>query len=257
MTDTSRPQISDTPQSDGIIAPTPVLVPEDPLVQAEAEELKKQGNTAYKHGDFKAAIELYSQGIDLCRLSSPIRVALLSNRGLVYSKHKHLTPSEPPTPTPTPTPSTHVLTATDDQPDYMQLAVNDWTHVIEIDPDHLKSKLRLAYHYESLEKWIECKRYWSMIPDDQIKTSSERRRKSKAVRLGTEMEREQLKETLDKLKGLGNKVLGRFGLSLDNFKVSKGEGGGYSIGFSREEPQPQPAASAEAADAEAEVADDQ
>lgn len=48
-------------------------------------------------------------------------------------------------------------------------------------------------------------------------------------------------EMLNKLKELGNSVLGRFGLSLDNFKVeNSGDGkdgqrgkGGYSVNFSK------------------------
>jgi hypothetical protein len=39
---------------------------------------------------------------------------------------------------------------------------------------------------------------------------------------------------LDKLKGLGNSLLGNFGLSLDNFKAVKDEKtGSYSISFQR------------------------
>jgi hypothetical protein len=41
-------------------------------------------------------------------------------------------------------------------------------------------------------------------------------------------------EALGKLKELGNGLLGRFGLSLDNFKMQKDEAsGGYSIQFQR------------------------
>lgn len=33
------------------------------------------------------------------------------------------------------------------------------------------------------------------------------------------------------LKGLGNMILGKFGLSLDNFKMEKNEQGSYSVQF--------------------------
>ena len=47
------------------------------------------------------------------------------------------------------------------------------------------------------------------------------------------MER-QKEEMLGKLKDLGNNVLGRFGLSLDNFKADKDpETGSYNISFGK------------------------
>ena len=36
---------------------------------------------------------------------------------------------------------------------------------------------------------------------------------------------------LDGLKGIGSSVLGYFGMSLDNFKLEQGPGGGYNISF--------------------------
>ena len=40
-------------------------------------------------------------------------------------------------------------------------------------------------------------------------------------------------EMLGKLKDLGNTVLGKFGLSVDNFKTQKNENGSYNISFSQ------------------------
>ena len=41
----------------------------------------------------------------------------------------------------------------------------------------------------------------------------------------------QKKEVMDGLKNIGNSVLGYFGLSLDNFKLEQGAGGGYNVSF--------------------------
>jgi hypothetical protein len=49
-------------------------------------------------------------------------------------------------------------------------------------------------------------------------------------RIRTQQEKEK-DEMLSKLKELGNGILGRFGLSTDNFKFDQQEGGGYSMRF--------------------------
>ena len=38
-------------------------------------------------------------------------------------------------------------------------------------------------------------------------------------------------EMLGQLKDVGGKLLGMFGLNINNFKVNQGEGGGYNINY--------------------------
>jgi hypothetical protein len=46
------------------------------------------------------------------------------------------------------------------------------------------------------------------------------------------MKKKQMQdEMMGKLKEMGNSVLGMFGMSLDNFQVNQGAGGGYNIQF--------------------------
>ena len=42
---------------------------------------------------------------------------------------------------------------------------------------------------------------------------------------------EKKEKVMGQLKGLGNTLLGKFGLSLDNFKLNEQPGGGYNISF--------------------------
>lgn len=46
-----------------------------------------------------------------------------------------------------------------------------------------------------------------------------------------EINEKRKEEVMSGLKNIGNSVLGYFGLSLDNFKMEQGEGGGYNIQF--------------------------
>ena len=53
-------------------------------------------------------------------------------------------------------------------------------------------------------------------------------------RLQTKLKEKQeamKKEMMDKLKGLGNTILGKFGMSLDNFKFNQKDDGTYSVNF--------------------------
>lgn len=38
-------------------------------------------------------------------------------------------------------------------------------------------------------------------------------------------------EVLSGLKTIGNNILGYFGMSLDNFKLEQGNGGGYNVSY--------------------------
>lgn len=46
-----------------------------------------------------------------------------------------------------------------------------------------------------------------------------------------EINESRKKEVVEGLKNIGNSFLGYFGMSLDNFKLEQGPGGGYNISF--------------------------
>lgn len=49
-----------------------------------------------------------------------------------------------------------------------------------------------------------------------------------------EIKKKQMQEeVVGKLKDLGNKFLGMFGMNLDNFKMKPNENGGYSVSIEK------------------------
>jgi tetratricopeptide (TPR) repeat protein len=84
--------------------------------------------------------------------------------------------------------------------DYLQLAVEDCIRWLELEPESEEA----ASKKEELEKRIKVK------------------------------QEELQEEVMGKLKDFGNTILGKFGLSLDNFKAEKDpETGSYSINFNQ------------------------
>ncbi|KIW18654.1 hypothetical protein PV08_02943 [Exophiala spinifera] len=78
-------------------------------------------------------------------------------------------------------------------------------------------------------KTLQSPRYLSTLPPPDQRTVHQA-----LVTLPPKVSRAKEKEVADmmgKLKDLGNGILKPFGLSTDNFKVTQGEGGGYSLSF--------------------------
>ncbi|GAA5953530.1 hypothetical protein JCM3765_005064 [Sporobolomyces pararoseus] len=105
-------------------------------------------------------------------------------------------------------------------------------------PDYFKALHRRAMANESIGSWssltasLEDFNHLATLPDltpllsQQIKLAQSRI--PKAIEIQQQKEKD---EVLGKLKNLGNTVLGKFGFSLDNFKMQEQPGGGYSMSF--------------------------
>mmetsp|Transcript_8770 Transcript_8770/g.22250 ORF Transcript_8770/g.22250 Transcript_8770/m.22250 type:complete len:190 (-) Transcript_8770:89-658(-) len=172
----------------------------------KASSLKEEGNKLFKAGQWEEAIELYSDALDFCPDTDDFKYSaavFLCNRAACFLQLGHL-----------------------------EDVVEDCTDALELEPRYVKALIRRAKAHEQLEdldaaladlaKVLEIDPSLHAVRQDHKRLDAQIKEKN-----------EKLKdEMMGKLKDLGNTVLGKFGLSLDNFKtVQDPNTGSYSISF--------------------------
>ncbi|KAK7109447.1 tetratricopeptide repeat protein 1-like [Littorina saxatilis] len=176
---------------------------------AEAVKVKTTGNEVFKQSQFTEAVELYSQGLELCPLKYvQQRSIMLSNRAACYMKEEKY-----------------------------DEAVKDCSKAIDLQPTYIKAINRRADAFEKLEKLEEAlKDHQKILELDRTQANSYHT----CMRLESEIKErnEKMKdEMIGKLKDLGNLVLRPFGLSTNNFQLNQDpNSGGYSVQFVQSPP---------------------
>lgn len=115
-----------------------------------------------------------------------------------------------------------------------RFVIEDTTLALKLQPDYIKAIARRAHAHEELKMLQEAlddlKKLLELDP------SYKKVAEPRVARLEKELEEKRKKEQeemMGQLKDMGNKFLGLFGLSLDNFKAEKDESGSYKINFSQ------------------------
>lgn len=118
-------------------------------------------------------------------------------------------------------------------------AIEACTQALLDDPDYVKALQRRAACNEILNTWSSLtaaqEDYTSLLRLSSIQSQT-REIEGKLRSIKPRLEAAQKAETaemLGKLKGLGNSILGNFGLSTDNFKFEPNGQGGYSMNFNQ------------------------
>jgi tetratricopeptide (TPR) repeat protein len=180
----------------------------DEKVLAEANSAKLEGNTLFKDGLYEEALLKYNLALELVPnlpASAEIRSVFHANRAACFSK----------------------LGKFDE-------TVKECSKALELNPSYIKVLLRRAEAHEKLENFDEAIGDWKKILE--CDPSNYQARKN-VIRLQpmADAKREKLKEEMiGKLKEMGNSILGRFGMSVDNFKaVQDPNTGSYSISMQR------------------------
>uniref|UniRef100_A0A0W0EUQ3 Putative TPR-like protein n=1 Tax=Moniliophthora roreri TaxID=221103 RepID=A0A0W0EUQ3_MONRR len=108
------------------------------------------------------------------------------------------------------------------------------------DPEYVKALQRRATSNERINTWnslASAQEDYQKLVELLPEASKERRdaeRKMSALKPRVEeAQKRETAEMLDKLKGIGNNILGKFGLSTDNFQFVPNGQGGYSMNFQR------------------------
>ncbi|OIW01020.1 hypothetical protein TanjilG_14203 [Lupinus angustifolius] len=175
---------------------------------AEANEAKLEGNNFFGDGKYEEALSQYEFALQVAPdapSSVEVRSICHSNRAVCFLK----------------------LGKYED-------TIKECTKALELNPVYVKALVRRGEAHEKLEHYDEAiadmKKILEVDPlNDQAK---------KVIRrlepLAAEKREKMKEEMIGKLKEMGNSVLGRFGMSVDNFKAVKDPNtGSYSISFER------------------------
>lgn len=175
----------------------------------ESIAAKELGNIHFRNKDYDSAIEQYAKAIRFCPDDSDVGIENLSiyfgNRSAAY----------------------YAVSEYD-------LAIEDCTESLSRNSNYVKVLHRRSLCYEKLEKYDEeladLQRIAAIDPSFPKITENIKRIEA----LNAEKMNKLKDEALGKLKELGNSILGNFGMSLDNFKMTQDpNSGSWSIGMNK------------------------
>jgi tetratricopeptide (TPR) repeat protein len=167
---------------------------------AAANISKEEGNNHFRIKDYDGAISSYTSAIKLCPTDDENKETLsvfYGNRAAAYFTVEEY-----------------------------ECAVDDCSSSLEINGDYVKVLMRRSQAYEKLTKpedaLIDAKKVLELDPSFPKINATVRRLEVECDERMTKMK----DEALGKLKGLGNSILGNFGMSLDNFNMKQDEATG-------------------------------
>lgn len=113
-------------------------------------------------------------------------------------------------------------------------AIEDCSAAIKLDPQYVKAMVRRAQAYEKVEKLPEALADYKKVCEIDGSVAVAREGVKRLEPIVKDLQEKQMAEMMSQLKGFGNTLLGKFGLSLDNFKMEKDPAtGSYSVQFSQ------------------------
>jgi tetratricopeptide (TPR) repeat protein len=185
------------------------IIEKDP---AKALAAKVRGNEFFARQAYPNAIEEYSQAIALAPDGPEATQEQKEQLAIYYSNRA----------------ACHLM-----QQAY-EATISDCTASLDLVPKNAKPLGRRAKAYEALDQLAEAVEDYKLLVSLD---STDRDSSSALVRTEKKLNEKNeamKKEMLDKLKGFGNTILGKFGMSLDSFKATQDPStGSYNISFGK------------------------
>lgn len=174
----------------------------------KALECKNEGNELFKLGQYDLAIDTYKEGLRYCPPDDEKTAAILySNCSSCYFNLK----------------------------DY-DMCIECAGQAITLNKEYVRPLLSRASAYYELEKYEEANEDYQTVEKldaGALDKPDIQRRLSVLKKKVDEINEKRKNEVLGNLKDLGNTILGKFGLSIDNFKMQQNENGSYNIAFQK------------------------
>ncbi|CBI36597.3 hypothetical protein VitviT2T_016965 [Vitis vinifera] len=175
---------------------------------AQANDAKMEGNKLFGAGQYQEALSQYELALQVAPempSSVEIRSICHANQAICFLKLEKI-----------------------------EDAIKECTKALELNPTYMKALTRRAEAHEKLEHFEEALADTKKILELDPSNSQARRAIPRLEQLAKEKQEKLKEEMIGKLKDMGNSLLGRFGMSVDNFKAVKDpETGQYSISFQR------------------------
>ncbi|KAI5078592.1 hypothetical protein GOP47_0006263 [Adiantum capillus-veneris] len=203
---------------------------------SQAVAAKAEGNTLYAAGKCEDALACYTNALESLpehETSNEIRAMCHSNSAACFFQMVPLLLCPP---LPWATLQLHVLyrsRGSSRRTQYKE-AVEHATKALESNPAYIKALMRRAQSHEKLDNLDEALADYNKVLEFDLKNQQARAGARRLEPIVAERREKLKEEMIAKLKDLGNTVLGKFGMSVDNFKaVQDPNTGSYSISFQK------------------------
>jgi tetratricopeptide (TPR) repeat protein len=179
---------------------------------ADANRLKEEGNEHFRARRYTEARDCYTEAIIAAEtaentdgVDSDLKAALYANRSAC---HMAL-----------------------DEPGPCQA---DAEHALTLKTPYPRARCRRAWALRKLDKKNDALTELKKAIEEDPALEASYARELHELQIEADQETERMKtEALSQLKELGNKFLGLFGMSTDNFQMQQNPDGGYNIQFKK------------------------